>query len=133
MGNSTTIVKTEFGDVTVRKMPLADYAEMLKALDTIPESLMAFFGSKDNKELKSTSNAEFALMLPSLLATCWPDLIGVVAVPTDKDKEFMAKLDLADAVDVVGAIVELNNIPRIIAAVKKAVALKDKIAEQPAS
>src|SRR5690349_15503531 len=103
MGNSITL-DTELGPVVVRKMPLADYSELLKALDTLPKSLMAFFDDLDNKDLAKMSNMDYAIMLPGILANSWNDLIAVVSVPTDKDAEFFGKLDLSDAVDVVAAI-----------------------------
>lgn len=128
MGN-TIIVTTEFGDVTVHKMPLSDYADLLKALDNVPKSLLGFFNEMDSEKLKSMEAIDYALYLPGLLASSWNDLVAVIAVPTDKDAAFMAKLDLADAVDVVAALLELNDVPRIIAAVKKMLALRAKIAQ----
>lgn len=118
------IVKTEYGDVKIRKMPLSDYAELLKALDNLPKSLISYFKDIDNKQLSKMTNMDYVALLPSILSTSWNDLIAVVAVPTDKDAEFIAKLDFADAVDVVAGILELNNLPRIMAAVKKMLALE---------
>lgn len=129
MGDSTISVKTEFGEVKVHKMPLSDYAELLKAMDTIPQSFLKFIKTQDDSKLQEMENSEFITILPAFLAESWGDLIKIVAVPTDKDAEFMARLDLADAVDVVGAILELNDIPRIIEAIKKMQALKNKLAK----
>lgn len=132
MGNSKTItVKTEHGNVVVHKMPLADYAELLKALDNVPKQLGAIFGGMDDELLAKMSNVDYLALLPQILAGSWGDLIKVVSIPTDKDAEFMAKLDLPDAVDVVAAILELNDIHRIIAAVKKILALGQKISPAP--
>ena len=127
MGNSTITVKTENGPVVVRKMPLADYAELLKALDHIPKELGAFFDGKDEKELTNMSNSDYIALLPQVLANFWEDIIKIISIPTDKDAKFMAQLDLADAVDVTAAILELNDINRIINAVKKMLALGQKI------
>lgn len=128
MGNSKTItVSTENGPVEVRKMPLADYAELLGALDNLPKNLTNIFSGIDDEKLKSMSNMELVGMLPSILAQSWSDVVGLVAVPTDKDAAFLMKLDFADAVDIVVAIVELNDFPRIIESVKKMLALKSKL------
>lgn len=127
MSDSNIIVKTEFGDVTVHKMPLVDYAELLKALDNTPKSIYKIIGGVDQDKLKGMDNMEYLALLPTLLASAWPDLIAIVAVPTDKDAKFMAKLDFADAVDVLAAILELNDVPRIVASIKKMLALKSKL------
>lgn len=130
--NDTMTISTTQGDVVVRRMPLADYAELLRALDNLPEKFNKIFGDKTEEQLKGMSNAEYIGILPQVLAESWTDVIEIVAVPTDKDAEFMGKLDFADAVDVVAAIVELNDIPRIVAAVKKMLALKGKMARPKA-
>lgn len=113
-------------------MPLADYAKVLRALDTLPKNLQKHFKGWDDEKLKAMSDTDYIAMLPGILATNWNELIAVIAVPTDKDVEFMSKLDLPDAVDVIAAILELNNVPRIIAAVKKMLALQAKVARPEA-
>lgn len=131
MGNSKTlVVNTEMGEVVVRKMPLADYADLLGALDNLPKQLSEIFGDKEDSDIQNMSNTDFVGMLPQILAKAWPDIISVVAVPTDKDAEFLGELDFADAIDILGAILELNDVPRIIDAVKKMLALKSKL-QQP--
>lgn len=131
MGNSqqniSKSVNTEFGVIEIRRMPLKDYAELLRVLENVPEKVMQIFDGFDDEKLNQMSNMDFMKMLPVALAESWEDIIGVVAVPTDKDAEFLGKLDLADAVDVVTTILELNDIHRIISAVKKIVALKSKV------
>lgn len=126
MGDSIT-VQTEHGDVVVRKMPLSDYAELLKAFDNLPQQFSKLFGGMSDSELKKMSGLDFVAMLPAVLGEAWLDIIEVVAVPTNKNAEFLGKLGLADAVDVVGAILDLNDVPRIIDAVKKMAALKAKL------
>lgn len=127
MGDSR-VIQTELGDVTVHKMPLSDYGKLLQALDSVPQTLIDLFDGMDAKTLQSMSNTQYAMLLPRILASSWDELIGVIAVPTNKDQKFIAKLDLADAIDVVEAILELNDIARIMAAVKKMLALQSKMA-----
>lgn len=127
MGDSNTItVSTEFGDVTVRKMALNDYAELLRALDKLPKQL----GQLINKDVdfKSMETSEILTMLPGIIAESWSDIVALIAVPTDKDSAFLGQLDGPDAVDVVVAIVELNDFKRIIDSVKKLWALRAKVA-----
>lgn len=128
MGDSNQItVSTELGDVVVRKMALNDYAELLRALDKLPQKVGEIVGDK-NLDFKKMETTEFLAFLPAVLADSWSDFVALIAVPTDKDAEWLGRLDGADAVDVVVAIFELNDFARIVSAVKKLAALKSKMA-----
>ncbi len=129
MGDSTTItVDTSQGPVVIRKMPLGDYGEVFRAFEKMPQHFKKITSGLTDDKLKDTKNSEFIAMLPIFLAESWDDVIHVVAVPTDKDAEFLGKVDPADGLDIVAAIVELNDIPRIIDAVKRMAALRSKLA-----
>lgn len=128
MGDSKNIsVETELGVVQVHKMPLKDYAELLRALKNLPQ-IIAKFTDKD-VNIDSLSETETLDLIRDLLIESWDDLIAIVAVPTDKDAEFLGRLDGADAIDVIDAILELNDIMRIVAAVKKILARRAKMAQ----
>lgn len=128
MGDSKTItVSTESGEVIVRKLALGDYAALLRALDKLPKQL-ADIAKRDKKDLTT----DFIIgQLPTLAADSLPELAGVVAAATDKDQDFMVGLDLADFADVVVAVFELNDYTRVVAAVKKVMALKQPRQPQP--
>ena len=122
MGNSkkTIIVKTESGNVTVRKLALGDYAELLKAFKKLPEEIGKFVEGKDKDELSKMSNASVATAAFDIAPKALEEFCEVLAVPTDKDKDFfMKETDLADAIDVLVAIFELNDYKRITKSVKK--------------
>lgn len=125
MGNSNNVtVHTELGDVVVHKMPLIDYAELLRALDKLPAQ---FVKAAENKELDfNASNASIFQQIIPFIADAWPDFVALIAVPTDKDAEFLAKLDGADSIEIILAIAETNDFERIISSVKKLKALKAK-------
>lgn len=132
MGDSKTLtVSTEFGDVVVRKMPLSDYAELLRALEKFPEALEKFVSDKDPKDLQKLNNAELLKVIPGLIADMWPDVVAIIAIPTDKDAAFMNKLDGADAFEIIAAIIQLNDFVRIANAVKKMLAPRTKTIETP--
>lgn len=123
MGDSTSkeiTVSTEQGDVVVHKMPLSDYALLLRALSTFPQKLGDMLGNV--QDMKNISDNEMLSMLPNVLAESWDDLVALIAVPTDKDADFMKQLDGADAIDVIDAILELNDFARIVSSVKKLLA-----------
>lgn len=130
--NNTLTVSTELGDVVVHKMPLSDYAELLRALEKVPTVFQNFLKTKNKDELKKYTNVELVMALPTLLADSWSDIVGLLAVPTDKDGEFLGKLDAADAIDIIDAILELNDFARIMAAVKKMQARIAKVAQSKA-
>lgn len=124
MGNSNIItVETELGKVEVHKMPLADYAQLLGALDKLPQHI-AELVEKTGK--KSVDSGTILSMLPSLLADSFQELAAVLAVTTDKDADFILQLDLADVIDIVGGALEVNNFERIQASIKKMQALRAK-------
>lgn len=127
MGDSNTLtVSTELGEVQVRKMALNDYAELLRALDKLPKQIGKILS--DNKiDFKKMDNSEILTFLPGVLADSWSDLVALIAVPTNKNAEELGTLDGPDAVDVIVAIFELNDFPRIIASVKKLAGLRAKI------
>jgi hypothetical protein len=129
MGDSNSkeiTVKTELGDVVVHKMPLSDYAELLRALSTLPKKLGELIGGVG--DIKQMADTDFLVMLPGIIADSWNDLGSLLAVPTDKDAAFLMQLDGADAVDVIDAIMELNDFVRIVNAVKKMLARQAKTA-----
>ena len=131
MGDSkTTTVSTELGDVVVHKMPLNDYAELLRALDKLPEHIGKLVNDKGGKEL---DRSELLMMLPSLAADSLGELAAVLAVPTDKDAEFILKLDPADMLELLDQILEVNQFERIVAAVKKMLARRSGKAKAPAN
>ena|SRR6266567_2195732 len=128
MGDSNNItVSTEFGDVVVHKMALRDYADLLRALDKLPDVLKKFAASRSEAELKAINYVDLIEILPSLLAEAWPDVIGLISVPTNRDAEFLGKVDGPDAVDIIVAIIQLNDFKRIMESVKKLAALKAKV------
>ena len=122
MGDSKqSTVSTELGEVVVHKMPLSDYAGLLRALDKLPEHIGKLV--KDNKGGKSDiGRDELIVMLPQLAADSLEELAAVLAVPTDKDAAFIMQLDAADTVELLDAILEVNQFERIVAAVKKMLA-----------
>lgn len=131
MGDSNTIsVETELGVVEVRKMALNDYAELLRALDKLPKQIGQIIGD-DKVDFKNMESAEILTLLPAILADSWSDIVALIAVPTDHDAATLGTLDGPDAVDVIVAIFELNDFPRIVASVKKLAALRAKI-QKPA-
>lgn len=107
----------ELGVVEVHRMPLKDYAELLRALKNLPGIISKF--TDDKNDVKDFKDAELFELIRDVLIESWDDLIDVIAVPTNKTGDELGLLDGADAIDVIDAILELNDIVRIVNAVKK--------------
>ena|SRR5688500_4560449 len=118
--DKTIVVDTELGKVTVRKLALGDYAELLRALKKLPQEIGKVVGDTDAKDLQDT--AKIMEFLPTIIADALPEFCDVMAITTDKDSDFIIKLDLADAVDVFGAALELNDYQRVANSIKKIMA-----------
>lgn len=122
--DKTITVKTEGGDVVVRKLALQDYGELLKALKKLPAELGQLFDKTDDSELKNMDFKALLPRLPEMLGDAVPEFAQILSIPTDKDAQFFLQGDLADAIDVFAAMTELNDYSRVAAAVKKLMARK---------
>lgn len=136
MGNSskTIIVKTEGGDVVVRKLALGDYAALLRALKKLPSEVGKFVEGNSPEALKD-SNTLYS-NLPAIIADAIPEFAEVLAVASDRDSKFYMEGDLADAIEVFAAALELNDYTRIANTLKKMTARRpaEKATEtQPAA
>lgn len=112
-------IDTEFGAVIVRKLALGDYAELLRSIKKLPAEFAAFFDGNDKKDLNA---AKVLAELPTMIADSLPEFVDVLAAATDKDSAFLMQVDLADAMDIVDGLLELNNYSRVVATIKKIMA-----------
>lgn len=134
MGNSKTItVKTEGGDVVVRKLALGDYAALLHALKKLPTEIGKFVQGNSADAL--SDNEVLFANLPGIVADAIPEFAEVLAVTSDKDAQYFLEGDLADAIEVFAAAMQLNDYSRIVNTLKKMTARKpaDSPAEKPAA
>lgn len=122
--DETITVKTQSGDVVVRKLALGDYAELLRAFKKLPADIGQFFDKSDSTELKGMDLAAFLPKLPAVIADAVPEFAQILAITTDKDAEFFLKGDLADAVDVFAAVLQVNDYSRVLDSIKKLTARK---------
>jgi len=122
--NTTVSVDTELGAVECRKLVFGDYAQLLRSLDKIPKLVADFLYQKEGKT--DFNSQEVLAMLPSLAAESLPEVAAIIASATDKDGPFIEKLDLADVIDVTEGILEVNDFDRIVAAIKKLTARRQK-------
>lgn len=113
-----TTVETEDGVVTVHKLALGDYAEVFKQIQSLPKVVESLQGV-DGESMKEQGVAmQIQAVLPAL-AESWADLAGIIAIATDKDRDFILNLDLSDGMEVVTGVLEVNRISKIFGTVKK--------------
>lgn len=117
------VVPTEDGDVIVRRLALGEYAGLLRAFKKLPGELGQFIDGSGESDFKNSSTAEMIQRLLPVLEGSWLDLVGILALPTDKDEAFIAELDAGDAMEVLAAMLELNNYRKVLSAIKKLRAL----------
>lgn len=125
--NKVSIEKISGGsdEVTVRRLALGDYAELLRAVKKLPQELTQFIDDSPESDLKDLDLKEFIPRFLPMLADSWDELAAVLAVPTDRDAEFFLKeVDLPDGLEVLTTALELNNYKRVVNAVKKLTARK---------
>jgi hypothetical protein len=100
--------------ITVRKMPLRQFAEVLKLLKELPKQ----FGSLD-----SISNDEAIARLPFIIGESLPELAAVVSVASGVDKdEILDEYGLDDISELLIVIKQVNQLDKVVSNVKKLMA-----------
>ena len=107
-------IKLENGKtVTVTKLPLKKYTELLRGLQELPKHLSAFEG---------LSNEKIFERLPDVIASAMPDVVRILSITSDLTEEEIYELPLDEVVDLFMAIIEENKFAKIYDRIKKAVA-----------
>jgi len=97
----STIVTINDKKVEVKKLPLGKYAEVLEALDKLPQKLSG---------LDKISEDKIISILPKLLSDSFPELIKIISVASDvPEKELTEEYGLDDVTTLLKAIFEVNN------------------------
>lgn len=114
-------IKLDSKTITVKKLPIGKYAELLGAVKNLPAHI---------QNLGNLENATIVAKLPELIAGATPDFIDIVTIATELKKEEVEELGLDEFVKVVLAIVEVNNYREVYENIKKALARPAQIAGQ---
>lgn len=97
--------------VTVKKLPLGAYAELLIALDELPK----YFD-----KLTTLKDSEILPELPKIIAACINDFANIIATGTDITQEDIKNtIGIDEATKLVLAIIEINNYAEAWENVKK--------------
>lgn len=109
----TKQVKLDDRTVTVAKLPIGKYAQLLKAFKKLPKQL---------KDWDTITNEQLFERLPLLIAEALPDVIDIVEIATPLKKEEIEKLGLDEMVRLIVAIFEVNNYREVFDNIKKVIA-----------
>lgn len=103
-------IKLSEKDVTISRLPLKRYVDLLKSIKSLPSHLSTL-GGLDNKEVLAK--------LPTVIAEAYPDIVAIVEIATPLKKEEIDEMALDELVLVLEAIFEVNKFGAIMESVKK--------------
>ena len=107
------IVKLDNKTIEVKKLPIGDYAELLKAIKKLPQHLQTFENLDTEKIIGN---------LPEILGECLPDFLRIIAIAVKHPYEEVRNLGADEIVKLIKAIFEVNNYLEIYKIIKKALA-----------
>ncbi|MCR1833131.1 hypothetical protein NSA56_01805 [Oceanobacillus caeni] len=102
-------------EVTIKKIPVGKFAELMLAVKKLPSLLMA------NLTVDELENVNAQVMLtkfPTLMADAQDEIFKLTSVASGITKKEIEQLDFEEFFQVVEAILEVNNIKAIIEQVK---------------
>ena len=107
---NTIKVQLDDKEVEVGKLPIGEYANLIKAIKKLPQHLV---------KIENLSKAKIIALLPDLAADALPDLIGIVAAGVKLPPEEVAQLGLHEIIKLVEAFLTANKFDEISESVKK--------------
>lgn len=96
--------------IDIKPLPLGKYAELMKALDKLPEKFSSFAGVDNNQAIK---------LIPSLIADSLPEMTKILSIGSGMSEEEIINMNLEEATDLFLAIYKANNYSEIFNKVKK--------------
>ena len=110
---NTITVQLDDKKIEVRKLPIGEYPDLIKAIKRLPKHLQSFENLETDKILE---------LLPEFVGDSLPDLLGVIALAVKLPVEEVETLGLAEIAKLIEAIFEVNNYAEVYKIIKKAVA-----------
>jgi len=107
-------------EVTVSKLPLGKYAEVLNALDKLPEKVSG---------LDKVSEDKLFSLLPKMIADAFPELLMIVSIASDVPVEELSnEYGLDDVTLLIKGIFEVNDFGLVIKNFQSLLSKKRKMA-----
>lgn len=119
MNNTFTI--SDGSVVTVKKLVLLDFAEVLKRIDALPEKLIGV-----------DSAASIMFQVASVVSTSLPEIVGIIEICTDAKPEVIEQFDLSELMELTALILEVNKYEKIMSFLGQIRGMIGKKPESPA-
>lgn len=113
--NNQVIVSINGVEYAVKKMPLGKFAEVLQALEELPKQL---------ENVDSLSTDDVVAQLPQMVATALPELTKILSIASNVPATKIEEAGLDELTELVIAILDVNNIEKIVENIKKITARK---------
>lgn len=116
----SVVVKLDDCEVTVRKLGLGKYTELAFVIEGFVKNV---FGNLESV----TTEKDFMAMLPHMIIESLPECIRLIHIATDLDEEYLTNdVGLHEALDLITAIMAVNNMTKVIDSVKNLIATFSK-------
>jgi hypothetical protein len=120
MNKSSITLKINGQDVVIEKLPLRRIAEVFKALEKLPSKFAEKFGDTGFKDVPNDKVLE---MLPEIIGESLPEVAKLISVATPlTEDQVLDELGLAEAIEVLTAISQVNDFSKVVENVKKLLA-----------
>lgn len=111
------------GEVKVPKLRTGEYYQVMMALEDLPERVVEQLGVDPIVWLRQSQEqgivSAMLSVLPNLLAVAFDQVVGVIAVATHLKPKFLKEETyLEDLLAIVEAILEVNNVERVVELLK---------------
>ena len=94
-------VTLDSGKVKIEKLPMGKYLQVFNGMKQIPDVV---------DTISSLSGENLYKEIPNLLCKSWQEMIGILSIASGLPEEkFMNEIGLEEAVDIIGAVIEVNN------------------------
>lgn len=104
-------VTLENSELEVKKLPIGRYKELLDVFKSLASKLSVFVG-RTNKEIMG--------LLPQLIVDNLPEALQIISIGTAMPMEEVEKLGLAECIELIEAIYQVNKYAEVYEKIKKA-------------
>jgi hypothetical protein len=102
-------------EVKIKKMAIGQFAKLMLAIEKLPDIISKNFSLEEVQNLEVQT---LLTKLPLFLANSQDEIFKVVEVASGIKKKEIEELDIEEFIDVVTAVLELNNFKAIVNKVK---------------
>jgi hypothetical protein len=113
--NKSKTITINGNEVVIKKMAIAQTAKLMLAVENLPKLVTNNFSLDEAQKMTIDS---LLVKLPHLLANFQDDLFKIVEVASGIKKKDIEELDYEEFLDVITAVLELNNFSAVVVKVK---------------